>query len=155
MKRYGERMDAIMQRYARYEGGDLFFETDFSGNDSIFGSDTVITDWSGTAYEFVMVTEKPCVFIDTPPKINNPDYEKITVPPLEFTLRDEVGIRVKPDDLDGLAEKIRSLLEDEGFRNRIAGIRDRYIAHFGRSGEIGGQYILDLIKKQIAARRQE
>ena len=82
-------------------------------------------------------------------------YGKITVEPLEFTLRDEVGIRVKPDDLDGLAEKIRSLLEDEGFRNRIAGIRDRYIAHFGRSGEIGGQYILDLIKKQIAARRQE
>ena len=155
MKRYGERMDAIMQRYARYEGGDLFFETDFSGNDSIFGSDTVITDWSGTAYEFVMVTEKPCVFIDTPPKINNPDYEKITVPPLEFTLRDEVGIRVKPEEPDGLAEKIRSLLEDEGFRNRIAGIRDRYIAHFGRSGEIGGKYILDLIKKQIAARRQE
>ncbi len=74
-------MDAIVKRYEGYEGGDLFFELDFTGNTSIFDSDTVISDWSGTAYEFVMVTEKPCVFIDTPPKINNPDYGKITVAP--------------------------------------------------------------------------
>ena len=37
VKRYGDRMDALMKRYAGYAGGDLFFETDFSGNESIFG----------------------------------------------------------------------------------------------------------------------
>ena len=154
VKRYGERMDALMKRYADYGGGDLFFETDFSGNTSIFDSDTVITDWSGTAYEFVLVTEKPCVFIDTPPKINNPDYEKITVPPLEITLRDEVGIRVKPEELGGLAEKIRGLQGDEGFRGRITAIREKYIANFGRSGEVGGKYILDVIRQQVLSRKQ-
>ena len=153
VKRYGERMDAIVKRYEGYRGGDLFFELDFSGNTSIFDSDTVISDWSGTAYEFVMVTEKPCVFIDTPPKINNPDYEKITVPPLEFSLRDQVGIRVKPDSLDGLAEKIRALLEDKSFGSRIAEIRNQYIANFGRSGEVGGQYLIDEVKKQVAERK--
>ena len=153
VKRYGERMDAIVKRYEGYRGGDLFFELDFTGNTSIFDSDTVISDWSGTAYEFVMVTEKPCVFIDTPPKINNPDYEKITVPPLEFSLRDQVGIRVKPDSLDGLAEKIRALLEDKSFGSRIAEIRNQYIANFGRSGEVGGQYLIDEVKKQVAERK--
>ena len=152
VKRYGERMDAIVKRYEGYEGGDLFFELDFTGNTSIFDSDTVISDWSGTAYEFVMVTEKPCVFIDTPPKINNPDYEKITVPPLEFTLRDQVGIRVKPGETEGLAEKIRALLEDESYSERIAKIRDKYIANFGRSGEVGGQYLIDEVKKQVQKR---
>ena len=148
-----ERMNQLKERFKN--DSNIEIQTDFSSNNTVFEADLMITDWSGTATEFSFITLRPCIFINTPPKINNPDYEKITVPPLEFTLRDEVGIRVKPDDLDGLAEKIRSLLEDEGFRNRIAGIRDRYIAHFGRSGEIGGQYILDLIKKQIAARRQE
>ncbi len=152
VKRYGERMDAIVKRYEGYEGGDLFFELDFTGNTSIFDSDTVISDWSGTAYEFVMVTEKPCVFIDTPPKINNPDYEKITVPPLEFTLRDQVGIRVKPGETEGLAEKIRALLGDESYSERIAKIRDKYIANFGRSGEVGGQYLIDEVKKQVQKR---
>ena len=154
VKRYGDRMNAIMKRYEEYEGGDLFFETDFTGNTSIFDSDTVITDWSGTAYEFVMVTERPCVFIDTPPKINNPDYGKITVAPLEFTLRDQVGIRIQPAEMNGLAEKIRSLMTDEEYGERIAEIRDRYIANFGHSGEAGGQYIINEIRKQVAARAE-
>ena len=154
VKRYGDRMDALMKRYAEYAGGDLFFETDFSGNESIFGSDTVITDWSGTAYEFALVTERPCVFIDTPPKINNPDYEKITVAPLELTLRDQVGVRVKPEELSGLAETIRGLCGDESYKGRIAEIREKYIANFGRSGEVGGRYILDEIRRQVQARKQ-
>ena len=152
VKRYGDRMNAIVKRYEDYKGGDLFFELDFTGNTSIFDSDTVISDWSGTAYEFVMVTEKPCVFIDTPPKINNPDYGKITVPPLEFSLRDQVGIRVKPEEIIGLSEKIRTLLSDRSYGSRIAGIRDQYIANFGRSGEVGGQYLIDEVKKQVSAR---
>ncbi|MBR6442803.1 MAG: membrane protein insertase YidC [Clostridia bacterium] len=153
VKRYGDRMDAIVKRYEGYEGGDLFFELDFTGNTSIFDSDIVISDWSGTAYEFVMVTEKPCVFIDTPPKINNPDYDKITVAPLEFSLRDQVGIRVKPEETEGLAEKIRTLLGDESYGERIRQIREKYIANFGRSGEVGGQYLIDEVKKQVASRK--
>ena len=155
VKRYGDRMNAIVKRYEDYKGGDLFFELDFTGNTSIFDSDIVISDWSGTAYEFVMVTERPCVFVDTPPKINNPDYEKITVPPLEMTLRDQVGIRVKPEALEGLADKIRTLLEDESYGDRIRGIREKTIANFGKSGEVGGRYILDQIKKQIKQRSQQ
>ena len=155
VKRYGERMDTIVQKYAGYQGKDLSFELDFSGNESIFNSDTVISDWSGTAYEFVLVTQKPCVFIDTPPKINNPDYQKITVPPLEFTLRDEVGIRVRPDELADLADRIRMLLQDKSYADRLAAIRTKYIANFGHSGEVGGQYLIDEVKRQVIARTGE
>ena len=153
VKRYGERMNAIVKRYEDYRGGDLFFELDFTGNTSIFDSDTVISDWSGTAYEFVMVTERPCVFVDTPPKINNPDYEKITVPPLEFTLRDQVGICVAPGELTGLSEKIRALLQDESYSEKIRAIREKTIANFGRSGEVGGEYILNAVKEAIRNRK--
>lgn len=153
VKRYGDRMNAIVKRYEDYKGGDLFFELDFTGNTSIFDSDTVISDWSGTAYEFIMVTERPCVFVDTPPKINNPDYEKITVPPLEFTLRDQVGVRVSPGSFAGLSEKIRALLQDESYSDRIRAIREKTIANFGRSGEVGGEYILNAVKDAIRTRK--
>ena len=155
VKRYGARMDAIVKKYESYGGGDLSFELDFTGNQSIFDSDTVISDWSGTAYEFVMVTERPCVFIDTPPKINNPDYEKITVQPLEFSLRDQVGIRVDPAAPEGLADRIRELLRDESYGKRIAEIRGKYIANFGRSGEVGGRYLIDAVRSQVASRQKE
>jgi len=154
MKRYRVRMEDLMRRYAGKDPEELAFELDFTSNQSIFDSDLVISDWSGTAYEAVLVTEKPCVFVDTPPKINNPDYEKITVPPLEISLRDQVGIRVQPGRLAGLAGRIRSLLGDSGYAERIRAIRESCIANFGRSGEVAGEAILGIVREQIEKRKK-
>ena len=150
MKRYKPRMDQIVERYKGREGSGLRFELDFTSNNSIFDSDALITDWSGTAYEFSFVTLKPSVFIDTPAKINNPDYGKLGIEPLEFSLRSQVGIRVSPDGLEGLDEKIRELLENgRAYEEKILTIREKVIANFGKSGEVGGQYIISqLISRQ-------
>ena len=71
VKRFGPKMDALVMQYDKYDGGDLTFEVDFTKSDSIWNSDVVISDWSGTAYEFAFVTKKPAVFINTPMKVNN------------------------------------------------------------------------------------
>ncbi len=145
MKRYKPRMDAIVQRWQGRE--DLRFELDFAGNESIFNSDFLITDWSGTAYEFSFVTLKPAVFVDTTPKINNPEYEKLGIEPLEFALRDQVGIRVDPKELSGLAHRLRDLLTTPR-SEKIQAIRDTYIANFGQSGAVGARYILRRLKER-------
>lgn len=152
VKRYKPRMDKIVQRYAGAEEKGLTFELDFTSNTSIFDSDVLITDWSGTAYEFSFVTLKPSVFIDTKPKINNPEYTKLGVEPLEFGLRSQVGIQVDPAKLDGFEEKLRALLADKDrYADDILAIRQKYIANFGHSGEVGGRYIL----KQLKERQQK
>lgn len=147
VKRFGPRMDAIV---ARHQGNpDIQFELDFSGNSSIFDSDLLITDWSGTAYEFSFVTLKPAVFLDTTPKINNPDYKALGIEPLEFRLRDQVGIRVNPKAMAGLADRLRTLLtQKEDHAARILSIRQELIANFGESGAVGGRYILGQLKNR-------
>ena len=108
-----------------------------------------ITDGSGTAYEFSFVTLKPAVFIDTTPKIHTPEYTKLGIEPLEFSLRNQVGIRVDPDGMEGIAGKIDELLKNGGaYAQQILAIREKYIANFGRSGEVGGRYILNALKAQ-------
>jgi YidC/Oxa1 family membrane protein insertase len=93
------------------------------------------------------VTLKPAVFIDTTPKIHNPEYTKLDIEPLEFTLRGKVGIRIDPKDLSGLSDRIGELLESgNAYREQILSIRESIIANFGRSGEVGGRYILDALK---------
>ena len=92
MKRYKPRMDSILEKWKNYSGDDLEFETDFTSNESIYASDVVITDWSGTATEFSFITLRPCIFINTPPKINNPDYVKLGIEPQELRLRNLIGI---------------------------------------------------------------
>lgn len=155
VKRYGHRMNEIVQRYEDYEGDDLHFELDFTDNTSIFDSDAVITDWSGTAYEFAFVTGKPAVFVDTKMKVNNPQYKKLGIEPLEITLRDKVGIRLNPKELTGAFEKIAGLLDrqDEYIKKNIE-LRDNYIYNFGHSGETGGKYIIESLKKAAQNRKK-
>lgn len=155
VKRYKPAMDKLVQRYAPYAKDGLTFELDFSSSASIYDSDVVISDWSGTAYEFAFATGKPAVFIDTPPKIHNPEYTLIGVEPLEFTLRDQIGIRVDPKNMADLADRIKALMEDEGMGRAIADARDTYIANFSHSGEVGGKYIISAIQAHIERRKNE
>ena len=149
VKRYKPRMDKIVQRYAGAESRGLTFELDFTSNNSIFDSDALITDWSGTAYEFSFVTLKPSVFIDTKPKINNPEYTKLGIEPLEFGLRSQVGIQVDPTALGDFEQKLRDLLANKDrYAEDILAIRQKYIANFGHSGEVGGRYILTQLKNR-------
>ena len=62
---------------------------------------------------------------------------------------------LKPEELDGLSGRIRELLKDESYGPRIAEIRDRTIANFGRSGEVGGQYLIDTVKEQVSRRQEQ
>lgn len=156
VKRYRERMDAIVTRYQEYQGDDLSFELDFTGNSSIFDSDVVVTDWSGTAYEFSFVTGKPAVFVDTPMKVNNPEYVRFGIEPLEISLRDQVGIRLDPAHLDGAYEKIEKLfIHQEEYKKQNLALRGKYIANYGCSGEIAGKYMISSLKEKAQRRKAE
>ena len=154
VQRYGKRMENVVSRYADYTGDDLEFELDFTSNTSIFDSDLVVTDWSGTAFEFSFVTGKPAVFINTPMKVNNPDYEKLGIEPQEIRLRDKVGISLDTEDIIGCNGRIQQLMEhqEEYIRKNLA-LRDTLIANYGHSGEIGGKYIIDSLQRRIEARK--
>ena len=154
MKRYKQRMDAIRARYQDYKGGNLFFELDFTSNTSLFDSDIVITDWSGAAYEFAFVTLRPVVFIDTPIKVNNPTYRDLDLEPLELSLRDKLGARLLPEELDQAPEKINFLLSHaEDYAKQIAQMRNTHIGSFGFSGEISGKYLVDSLMAKINSRK--
>lgn len=149
-KRYPDRLEAVVEKYKNYDGDDLTFELDFSNSESIYNSDVVITDWSSTCFEFSYVTLKPCVFIDTPPKIYNKDYEEIGIEPLELKLRNIIGKRYNPNELGGMANDINEMLQNKDeYTDKIRKIRSQYVANYGKSGEVAGKYIIKkLIQKQ-------
>ena len=44
-------------------------------------------------------------------KINNPDYENISIEPFEVSIRNKIGAVVSIDDIDNIGEHIESTLE--------------------------------------------
>lgn len=150
IRMFPDQMKALTQRYSEYmANGEIVFELDISGNDSIFSSDILITDWSGIAFEFSYCTLKPCIFINTPMKVLNPNYKKYGLDVLDISLRDIIGISINVEDITDIYKSVEHLLtEKDSFRDQIQKIVHQYIYHPGKNGEAGGKYIMEQIKQK-------
>ena len=144
VRMFAPQIKQVCDRYAAaVADGELVFETDFSGNEAIFTSDVLITDWSGIAFEFSYCTLRPSIFVNTPMKVTNPDWESYGLPVLDISLRGQLGLSLDVAELGQLgrvAEECIAARDDYG--ERISRIVEEYLFYPGRSGEIGGKYIM-------------
>ena len=152
-RRFPARMQAIDEKYKNDE--DVVVEMDFSKNTSIYDADILITDWSGIAYEYAFTTKRPVIFINTPMKIVNPEWEKIGITPTNITFRDLAGVSIDTDKLDGLPAVIDDILvHPDRFRAKIEKMLSDYFFNPGHSGEVAGKYILEtLISKKKGTKK--
>ena len=154
VKRFPNKVEKIRERYADRLGRDIEFETDFSYSVSVYTSDVIVTDWSSVAQEFSYTTKRPSVFVNTPMKILNHNYEKIRAVPLDISLRDEIGVSVDIEELGtigGLCEKL--IAGKDGWRDRIAGIVERNVYNIGAGARNGGDYIIKRIEHKRGLRQ--
>ena len=157
VKRYGARMQQIVERYADRDEKHLSFELDFSVNKSIYSSDLLISDWSGVANEFCFCTNKPALFVNTEMKVVNPNWQKIGMTPSEVFLRDEIGISINKEDLNKVDEVVEKLLNSADYYRDV--IKERYdslIYNHNHAAEVGAKYILSsLAAKQKVAKEEK
>lgn len=145
-------MEQLEAKYAADR--DVEIQTDFSSNSTVFESDLLITDWSGITYEYAFTTLRPVLFIDTPMKVMNPEYEKINTPPINIWMREVIGAVVKPGELEKLPEAVERLLSGrDEYRERIDSFVHEYVYNLGNSGEVGAKYIINEIQKKIKERK--
>ena len=156
-KRYRPRWEALQARYADVPESDLYFEKDFSSNTTIFTSDILVTDWSSVFCEFSFSTLKPCIFVDTPMKVNNPEWEQITTEPTDITLRNRVGVSFAPENAEQIGEMVERMLESQAeWADRIEQTRSELIFNVGHGGEAAGEYLLEaMLAKQEAKKSAE
>lgn len=145
-------MEQLEAKYAADR--DVEIQTDFSSNSTVFEADLLITDWSGITYEYAFTTLRPVLFIDTPMKVMNPEYEKINTPPINIWMREVIGAVVKPDELEKLPEAVERLLSGrDEYRERIDRFVHEYVYNLGNSGEVGAKYIINEIQKKTKERK--
>ncbi len=143
VKRYGARMNAITEKYADRVGENLTFQLDFSDNKSIYGSDLLITDWSGIAPEFCFATGRPALFINTEIKCLNPNWQRIDCEPVEISLRDKLGMSLDKSELERVADAVRELLDStDEYSERIAEVFEAHLYNHGKAADAGAKYIL-------------
>lgn len=140
VRHFEARIDALAEKYKGYAE----VQKDFSSNSTVYMADMLVTDWSSIAYEYVFSTLKPVLFINTPMKVVNPDYQELSTVPIDIELRDKVGISLEPARISEIADAVERLLHEERFsKGSMAELRDACIYHVGSSGKVGAKYIID------------
>lgn len=147
VRHFEGRIDELAQKYA---ADGIEFQKDFSSNKTVYMADALVTDWSSIAFEYAFSTLKPVLFINTPMKVVNLDYQELQTRPIDLVLRDKVGISLEPDRLEEVSQAVHSLLYDNRFSvESLAALRDTYIYNVGSSGNVGARYIIErLVERQ-------
>jgi len=92
----------LVKKYKSY----VFFELNIAETQYINEVDILISDWSGFALEFFLITNKLILFIDTPPKINNINFDALKLDSLEKVIRPNIGEVVSMNKISNLGEII-------------------------------------------------
>lgn len=138
------RLTYLRQKFNIDTRDDMELQTDFSSNKTVYEADILITDWSSIAFEYSFATLKPSLYINTPMKILNKDYEELGITPIDIELRSVVGRSVDMDKLNTLPMVVEELLYSDAFSTEaLEKIRNKYIYNIGSSGEVGAQYIME------------
>lgn len=148
-----EKINGLVEKYK--DISNIEIQTDFTSNNPVMEADLVITDWSDIACEYAFTTSKPVLYINTPMKVMNPEWEKLTVVPINIYLRDKIGLNLDTNNLSKTAETVDYLLnhKDE-YKKAINALYDRFVYNHGSSAEEGAKYIIRSLKDKIAARKQ-
>lgn len=150
---YGDRMEAIIHRYQAQLGEDFVIQTDFSSTDTVYQSDLLITDWSNVGYEFALSTLKPVLYINTPMKIMNPEYDRIDVVPFDIRIRAQLGGELELQELHRVGTAVQELLgKPEEYREIIGAVKEKEIYNPGKGAEAAGRYLVKRLET-IRARR--
>ena len=147
-------MEQLAAKYS--DRDDIEIQTDFSSNSTVFDSDLLITDWSDISSEFAFTTKKPVLFINTPMKVMNPDWQKIEEVPMNIAIRNVIGKSLELTELERVEETVSQLFaEKDNYREIIDRTMHEYVYNIGTSTRVGARYIISSIQKKTQERKEK
>lgn len=128
---------------ARYGSHPRFtLETDIRSMDSYYRAHCLVSDWSGAALEYAFGLERPVLYIDTPKKCLNPEFDKIPCEPIEVSIRSGIGRILAPDRLDEINAVIDDLIDNRRrYQQKIRALREQTLFNIGKSSQVGAELI--------------
>ena len=155
IKRFGYQLNKLVEKYKGFDETKLTFELDFSKNKSVYSSDLLITDWSGIATEFCFATQKPAIFVNTKPKCDNPNWEKIGLEPVEVSLRNKIGVAVEKSELPNIRKVAQELFnKQDEYKQKIQEIYKDFLYNHGTSAEVGAKYLLKSLVEKAKSKKK-
>lgn len=119
---------------ARFAANPKFtVEENMNALQSWMTSECMVTDWSGAGIEYAFALGRPVFYVDTPQKINNPEWQRIGMRGAEDQIRGKIGSVIAPDRVEELPARIRNFILNA---DKINSVRDAWVFNAGRSSRV-------------------
>ena len=124
----------------KYENSEkLKIENNIDNFHSLVESEYLITDWSGIASEYIFGTNRKVIFVDTPQKINNSEFQNFKLDSFENIIRYKFGEIITKDNFI----KIKNIIKNK----ENLQINDYYLADYIYNIERSDEKIVQLLNK--------
>ena len=143
IKRFPKKIELLKKKF-----GDAL-QLDFSVD--ILNADVIISDWSSVAWEFSYTTNKPALFINTPMKIMNPDYDKFGLTPLEISIRDKIGKTIEINEIKNINQALEEIKNIKNPQEII----EKMMYDNSKASEISGKYLIEEVKNAVKQQQQQ
>ncbi len=153
VRHFEGRVDSLAEKYKEY---GVEFQKDFSSNKTVYMADLLVTDWSSISLEYAFSTLKPVLFVNTPMKVVNPEYQELSTVPIDIELRDKVGISLELNSVDReVVPAVEKLLYDRQFsKESMQELKEKYLYHPGESGKVGAKYMIQRLVERSGKREE-
>lgn len=146
LKRYNDKFKELEKKY---KDKKIIFDRQMISNQSLLSADLLITDWSGIAFEYSFASIRPVLFINTPKKVHNENWQKYENQPMEIVLRDGCGISLNIDELSKISSVIDEFFNNYGkYKEHIVKLREEYIYNFGKVDTTCPEYIVSKVRRK-------
>jgi len=122
-----------------FENNDRFHLNTQHNSAPLFTCNMLVTDFSGIAFDFYFIKQRPIVFVDSQLKVNNTEIGLYSLDPIEVSIRDKIGV-ISAHSLKDILDKI--------FSNNTRALRiDKMLYNYGDCSLAVANYINHKIKK--------
>ena len=85
--------------------------------------------------------------MDLPKKVNNPNYEELSIEPFEVSIRDKIGVVVRPDEIEKIVAHVEAMTANSSeMRNSLKKLRTEHVYNIGESGRVAAREILRILE---------
>jgi len=146
VKRFPDRMEKIEKACKKTK--NVMTKLELGSMYCLHEADIVVTDHSSISMDYVLGTERPVVFVNTPLRVDNPEVGRLGLEPVENTYRSRLGKEISVSQLPSINDTLKESFENrEAFKATVPVLRDLLIANWQHAAEVGGKYILALMEK--------
>ncbi len=145
-KRSNQTIDKIKDLY--FDNVNFLLDKNWSNLNSLEKAEILITDNSSIVFEFVLVFERPVIFIDYKDKVHNTNIDKLTIKTIDDEFKENFGNVVNITNLEYLPNLCENMLIKNNLSTElIKSFSKKHLSNLGNSSSFATNYLINKLNK--------